>query len=278
MRFACCVVAVCGVTCGAGAALVDVRIVERTGQMVADAADPQLDFAVQVRVNSSTRALASPTFPIRLFGESQSHGQLSFGRISRRDDRTYTPEVGGPAPAFESGLAAQYRWQADLNSAFNGLINASGGSWTQTPDQDIGLIGGRSIGERLLGTPGLDTDGDGHPDTAAPGATRVNMPEDIQRDYFAKQNWIDVYRFRYRVTDLTPRSLDVRIFEDPLVLTFDLFNGEIFFANGVWTMRFETIQRSEISIVNWTGMVVPAPSGAAMILLGMASGVRRRRY
>lgn len=277
MRAACCVFAICGIASAATAALVEVRIVERTGQVVADAADPQLDFAVQVRVNSSTRALSNPVFGLRLFGEAQSRGQFSFGRISRLDDRMYTSEVGGPGPGFESGLAAQYRYNVDINSAFNGLINANGGPWTQGPDQDIGLVFGRSLGARLVQTPGLDADGDEVPDTAAPGATTAVVPGEILSAYFAQQNWIDVYRFRYRVIDLSPRVLDLRVLDDPSIFAMAVFNGEIVLGNGVWGQFVESVPRSEIAVTNWTGTVIPAPSVGGMILMCAVVGARRRR-
>lgn len=277
MRFVCFVVAACSTTCGVHAGLVEMRIVERTGQLVADAADSQLDFAVQVRVNSSAYVLSGAGFGLRLFGEAQTRGQFSFGRISRIDDHTYTPEIGGFAPGFESGVAAQYRFLVDLNSGFNGLINASGGSWTQTPDQDIGLVGARSGGARFLQTPRMDTDGDEQPDTAAPGATTAIIPENIRRDYFATENWIDVYRFRYRVIDLTPRALDLRVADIPTSLDISVASGEIRFVNGLWGQTVQTVPHSEVSIVNWQGTVVPAPAATGMLLFCAAFGRRRPR-
>lgn len=257
----------------ASAALVDLRIVERTGQAVATPSDNTLDFAVQVRVNSPTLAIGANGFDIRFFGEAESWGQLSRGRITSTADFTYTSEIGGPAANFHSGLPGHMRYFANINSGFNGSINVTGGPFTNTPDQEIGIVGGIARQDTLLSIPGVDADGDSIPDVVGAGETRGQLPSAILNEYFAQENWIDIYRFRYRVTSFADRVLDVRI---PVNNSFavNLFTGEVYQTNGVWV--YSLISTSDISIQNWTGAVVPATPTAALLVCGGALALRRR--
>lgn len=274
MKRTICVACVAAISGSASAALVELRIVERTGQAVASPGDDTLDFAVQARVNSSTLALGGYGFDIRFFGEAESWGQLSRGRITSLSDFTYTNEVGGPAPGFHSGLPGHMRYLAGLNSAFNGLINTSGANFTNTPDQEIGLVNGLSWQSSFLSIPGVDSDGDGRPDFVAEGQDTGRVPTSILSEFFAQEQWIDIYRFRYRVSSFTNRLLDIGLVSSTRVGA-EIFDGVVTNSPTVgWGYR--TQSSPDLVVHPWSGTVVPSVPTAGMLLGGLMLSVRRR--
>ncbi|HVU64026.1 MAG TPA: hypothetical protein VHC70_08620 [Phycisphaerales bacterium] len=258
--------------------VIQLRLVERTGQSTVTSADTLLNFAVQGRVDAPDAAvgIGGFAFSIIIDGEAQNWGTLARDRISNPDG-TYYPGVLGPGSGYGNGIAAQYAYLAGISSIFNGLINSSGGGWTQTPSQDIGLISGLSAGRYFLGTPGVDTDGDGVPDTAS--GESAKLPPSVMTEYFgAKGTWIDLYRFRYTVTDLTPRELDFHIATtstdaDPVGFYFT----EAQETSGNWgTINTQIAIRPE-DITGLEVQVVPASGPGAPLLVALGWGARRRR-
>lgn len=221
---------------------VEFRIIERTGQTQATPDDGVLNFAVQARVNGGgpVRGLGAFSLNIIITGESQTFGALSRDRISNVDG-TYFAGIAGPASGVSAGLARQYGYYAGINGAYNGLINSSGATWTQTSSQDIGLITGAPLGSYLIGTPGVDVNEDGDPDTAVFGSGQpsATLPASIMREYFAADTWVDIYRFRYTLSSFSPRDLNLGITGDgvahsPTYRTFSRAINNLDFGVRSW--------------------------------------------
>ncbi|HMN42796.1 MAG TPA: GC-type dockerin domain-anchored protein [Phycisphaerales bacterium] len=227
----------------ARAQTVEFRIVERKGQTtVTGPHDARLDFAVQARsLGPPNVGIASVGFNIRIFGEPETGGILQRGLICH-PDHTYTSAIGVSNTIGQGGLASQYSYLAGINGSFNGSINASTGTFTDTPDQDIGLVTGDSVGNAFLTVPGIDLDRDGNPDgwgsgigAVPPEVVYASIPPAVMQEYFGGgSSWSDVYRFRYTVTDLAPRTLDVRL-ERPVgyAFSFAQFNAAAAWGAGL---------------------------------------------
>ena len=120
----------------AGAALgqtVEFRIVERSGRTVATPADPIMNFAVQARVVGGATNVGLGDFGCKIvaMGEPDASGDLDYLYISNANgtyDSNTTNRVHGPIGSY-SGLPAQYRYLAGLSPDFNGVINASVGTF-----------------------------------------------------------------------------------------------------------------------------------------------------
>ncbi|HMN42728.1 MAG TPA: hypothetical protein PKE29_17950 [Phycisphaerales bacterium] len=261
------------------ARVVEFRIVERTGQTVANPADPVLDFAVQARVIGGTLAGFSIE-TLTILGEPDSYGTLARGIISELDG-TYSSAIGVSATVGRAGLARQFTYVAGINSSFNGLINTSGGTFSNGPNQEIGIISASAAGSALLGTPGIDDDGDGNPDgwsgnglPAPPtNGTLVPIPTAIAQEYFASGQFIDVYRFRYTVANFSSRVLAFSTNDVTTITSVGsmIFNNGLWGAYGVSESSVATTQTLQIA-------VVPGPGGAAILCLaGVRLFARRRR-
>jgi hypothetical protein len=265
--------------CHAQQAKVELRIVERTGQMVASPSDKVLNFAVQGRVldPGSQVGIGGFAFAIIFNGEAPTAGTLARDPISLIDGQYFGGTTGAPEGSF-IGVARQYQYLVGLDGRFNGLINASGGGWTQTPSTDIGLISGLAAGQYLLGTPGVDTDLDGAPDTSSGEEAVLAGP--IMSSYFgAGGNWIDLYRFRYTVSSFTARTLDVHLVStssdpDPSAFLFTKLES----VDGSWGMVGAQVSVVQDDIQGVHVMVVPAPGCVAMgaMAASMVFGRRRR--
>ncbi len=283
MRASVMCVAAVGVVCVSGAAQGQVRaefrIVERTGQSAADSSDNVLNFAVQARITSpgNTLGLGEYAFAMVINGEGESRGVLSRDRITALNDGTYYSGIAGPGAGFASGVAQQFGYTAAINSQFNGLINQSAGVWTQTSSQDIGLVVGSAYGSSLLQAPGVDTDGDGTPDTAI-GANAV-IPQSIMGPYFAAGQFIDIYRFRYTVTDLSARTLNFQLRSSdttPLPQAWTFVSANL--QQGLWGVSPTT--QVAVSAADFQGIsiaVTPAPGAAGLLGLACVAGMGRRR-
>jgi hypothetical protein len=259
-------------------AQIQLRLVERSGQIVASATDPVLNFAVQGRVvgNGVGVGIGGFAFAIVIGGESQSWGTFGRDRITNSDG-TYYAGIASSGGGVISGVDGQHAYLVGINSIFNGLINASGGGWTQTPSQDIGLVSGLAAGQSFLSTPGVDTDQDGVPDSASEGSAK--LPPEIMSDYFgAAGTWIDLYRFHYTVSNLTARSLDFHIIStssDPDPVGFYFTEAQQ--TSGNWGTINTQQAITPDNVQGFVGLVIPAPGGGAAVLLGAAWGSRRRR-
>jgi hypothetical protein len=209
-------------------AQVELRIIEREGRTgVSSPSDPPLNFAVQGRIAGS--GIAAFGFNIHFLGEPEAYGTLTRGLISNLD-HTYSTALAANNSVGRGGLAYQFGYLAQISASFNGVINTSSGSFTNTPDQEIGLVTGAAIGSALLGTPGVDTDDDGNPDTWPGSGTTATLPPSVSSTYFGgAAHWVDLYRFRYTPTDFRPRTIRIRL---------QSLQGtaiqSLMFAGGVW--------------------------------------------
>lgn len=267
-----CVVGLCTGSATAQARF-EYQIVERTGQTLVDPTDNVLDFAVRVRVtNSSTAMYAGGGLMIQMPGESQASGMLARGIISNTDG-TYSSALGVSAPGTLSGVAASYRYLIGLNSAFNGGINANVGPALHNPAiQDIVGISPFPGGDGLVNTPGLFTF---DPNTGEPIAPAGNtVPQAIGNQYFgARGNWIDIYRFRYTVTNFTPRTVPV----NPLPDGNGKWFSQLSLVESIWGAQTlgNDVEPSRVTNFGTTFQVIPAPASA--LALGFSALVIRRR-
>lgn len=247
-------------------ATVDLRIVPRFGQTpIVAGYEASLDLAVQARVSSfgDSFGLSSFAFNLRVVGEAENAGLLQRASISNFDG-TYDPGISMISSVGRGGLARQYTYLAMLNSAFNGRVNASMGTFTNGPDQEIGLITGASAGERFLGTPGIDDDGDGVPDALSPSAS-------VMRTYFGADEWIDIYRFRYLISRFTGRGFSMRLEDVSGVQVFT----EVRDAQGLWGPS--NIPVSTVSTQGFDLYTIPVPGAGVMVAVACCVLARRRR-
>lgn len=261
----------------AGSALaqsVEFRIMQRpaggAGQATGDVSSTEniKNFAVQARVvgGSASQGLGNFSFNIVMDGEAESNGTLTRIRTSNADGTYNNNTANNPNQTVgQGGLAGQYSYLAGLSAAFNGVLNANSGAWTQTAFQDIGLVTGAPIGTGLLAV--TDVDGDGAPDT---GTNAVDST--IANTYFgAGGNWVDLYRFRYTVTNFAGRTVNVGL----TGLSAQVFTN-LQESGGNWGPDAPT----SITAVSGTGTsfnVIPAPASAALLGLGGLVAARRRR-
>jgi hypothetical protein len=219
---------------------VQFRIVERTGRVTIGPGDEAANFAVQARVVGAapTVGIANASFDVRIVGEPDANGVLARGLISS-PDHTYSPAVGISSVVGVGGLASQFSYLAFLNPVFNGAINTTVGVHANGPDQEILLVSAQTAVGPLLQTPGVDNDGDGNPDAwpgsgsgAIPvGTTRVALSRTTSAIYFgADAHWVDIYRFRYTVTNFAPRTLRLHLDN----VAADVFSQLAFSLGGQW--------------------------------------------
>ncbi len=263
--------AAAALSASAHAQSVEFRIVERTGQtqvvggMGGGGGDTDLDFAVQARVIGGTpaHALGGFGFDIVLTGESDAWGTLNRGRISN-PDHTYATTFAVSSAVGIGGLAVQYTYLAGLSAAFNGVINLSTGSFTNTPqNQEIGLVTGFTFGAPMLATPGFDPGGEGNPATWSQygtGATPSSgdtaaIDAATGATYFALGQFVDVYRFRYTVTDFTSRRISATIVH-PTAQVFPRF----IYSNGAWNTQTSALDPVQITV---TGVTVDVGSSGS---------------
>jgi hypothetical protein len=266
----------------ASAQTVEFRIVERTGQtQVTPGGDVVLDFAVQAKVTAGAvgTALCGFAFDIVMVGEPDASGLLAKGLISN-PDHTYAAGFSANSAVGSGGLAAQYDSLANISAVFNGSINTSVASFTNTPgNQEIGLVTGAMLSPAILATPGMDPLGEGNPATwsgyghgATPifGSTAALDPA-IGAGFFAEGQFVDVYRFRYTVTDFTGRQINVTL-RNVAVQAF----GQFLFTNNTWGPQCNTLGANELTVtgvsivVGVPGACCDAASSACTMVLGGA--------
>jgi hypothetical protein len=252
---------------------VELRIVERTGRSaVTGASDAELNCAVQGRVvgGPAGSILANFTFAIRIVGEPETSGLFARGLIDNAD-HTYASEVGLSSTVGRGGVASQYSYLAALNASFNGLINTTNSGYAGYPDQDIGEITGDATGSALLNTPGIDADGDGNPDTwsgngsgaAPPNGVLVGINPGAATTYFAAGgNWIDLYRFRYTVSEFTARTLVFRLQSATAAV-----GQQINYQGGLWGAK---VLGSVQTVA--TDLLIPVAAPTAAVCCDVTSG------
>jgi hypothetical protein len=245
--------------------------------------DAILDFAVRARVTSTNHSLLSGFgFDVAIPGEADANGTLSHGTISNVDGTYFTGLQAAASPMTGvHGLARQYTYLAGIGANFNGAVNISVGTFTNSPSsQEIGLVTGLGQGATLLGTPGVDPLGDGNPSTYSPygvhavpseGATAALTPS-IGAAYFAEGTFVDVFRFRYTVTNFTYRSFDVSLRSVSAQIA-----TQFVFRNSAWALDSTTFTGA--LVIPWTVNVgaFPSPSAASLFACCAALAAHRRR-
>ena len=280
-----CIIA--GVAGAAQAATVEFRIVERRSQVaynpfIASSVplnDAVLNFAVQARVVGGLNGEALGNFGFNILSnEAESAGALARGKISVAGTANYETgptQYNANSTLGQGGLASSYTYLAGINGAFNGVINANSGSWTQTPFGDIGLVTGSPTGSAGLlayGASGfIDGGGFSVPDSWTAGNTAPLDPAVAQQFFGASNNFVDLYHFNYTIISTASR-----------VVTFSL--------GGINAQTFTSLSRSDnvwgpatpidATLILNTGAsvsVVPAPGAVALLGIGGLVAARRRR-
>ncbi len=274
------ILSACALAAAAGTALaqggtVEFRLVELTGQTqvgptFSGATDAVLNFGVQARVTGvAGRGIGDWAFNIRIAGEAEGGGTLARLRINNGDGTLFT---GAPSTSTTGGgvlgVATAHRYLVGLNGNFNGLINTSAGTFTNGPDQEIGLVGGTARGAGLNGTGLIAFD----PDTGAASiASDPDYTTGLENFFGANGVWTDLYRFRFTVSNLAARTLSFRI-ESATAATFSnlVLAGADFAGNT-------TGGTAQTSTFGLDIPVVPAPASVALVGLGGLALARRRR-
>jgi len=262
---------------------VEFRILERRGQtawnpfstQTVPGNDNVLNFTVQARVVGGTPGEALGNFGFDIVSnEAQGNGTLAKARITTAGTPNYdtsAAQYGSNATVGTGGLAGSYAYLASVNPNFNGLINASGGSFTENPAvNDLGLVtGSPTAGFLLLST---DSDGDGNPDTYSGSGSTAPLDPALADQFFAADgNWLSMYNFNYTVSNTSSR-----------VINFSLANvqaqtfHDLALANSVWGPN-NPVNAMQISAAGINIPVSPAPGAAALLGLGGLVAARRRR-
>jgi hypothetical protein len=247
-------------------------------------ASPSGNYAVQARVTAGANgsALGGFSFDIVIPGEADANGTLAKLRISAADGTYYSGAAVTNATVGAGGIARTYSYLAGISASFNGLINTSSGTFTNQPtQQEIGLVTGSATGSALLATPTFDPSNEGNPATwsgygvgATPpsGATAPIDPV-LGPQYFAQGQFIDIYRFRYTVSNFTGRQFTITVAN----ASAQVFN-QFVFNNGAWGPQATTVAAGNITTTGlMTGTAFPAPTSAALLGLGAVVASRRRR-
>ncbi len=265
----------------ASASTVEFRIVERRGQtswnpFIAQTSpfnDNILNLAVQARVTGGTlnESLGNFSFNIIMPGEPETGGTLNKGAISNADGtyNTGASAFNNNATVGRGGLPAIYSFLAGIASDFNGVINTSGGAWTQTPDQDLGHITGVPAGGLLLLLAGDATMT--NPATYPGTGTTAPIDTTIANTYLAaNSNWVDVYHFNYTITSQTLRPFHF-ILDSANAQTFSSFQ----LANGVWGPAVPL--NAPVITTGLDLQLVPAPGTLALLPIAAFACTRRAR-
>ncbi|HVU65052.1 MAG TPA: hypothetical protein VHC70_13810 [Phycisphaerales bacterium] len=271
------VCAACALTGAAGVSFgsnIELRLAEQSGQVIASPSDAVLDFAIQGRVTGGG-GLASWYFDsVQLVNDLESQAVLSRLRISNPDGTYYTGIPTILSTIGQGGVAAQYAFLPNLSSGFNGLINMSGGPFTNGPDNEIGTPSGFAGGQFLLNTPGVDTDGDGRPDSVPAPATSGALSTSIMQEYFGQDQFVDLYRFGVAFTDLTPRFVTIRL-NGALARSFTEVNLSA--DTALWGVTQQPVGSDTVGTTEFVVEVVPAPGVGTLTALSAAGVLVRRR-
>ena len=262
---------------------VEFRIVERQGQVsipfmvgATPTTDNVLNYSVQARVvgGTATQFLGTFQFDIVASGEPDSLGTLS-KLLTSNADGTYAANTAqaNNSTIGRGGLSAIYTYLAGIGANFNGLINTSAGSFTNTPgNQEIGLVTGFPAGNSLLLLTDLNLDG--NPDTYPGTGTTAPVDPSIASEFLgASGNFVDVYRFKYTVSNTTT----IRF------ITFGLANASaqigtsLQFTNGVWG----PVQANAPFVATTANPILtgifPSPGAAGVFACAGLLWTRRRR-
>jgi hypothetical protein len=276
----------------ATAQTVEFRVIERhpggtglnSGNILIGPGYNILDYAVQARVTGAADVgFGQASFSIQMPGEFESRGTLVRGTINNADG-SYFPTIATSSSAGKRvGVANAYAYLVGLDSKFNGVINGSSGSWTQSSaQQDIGLITPAARGASYLqyvdlqgATPGSDPDG-------VPDNGTGQVDPDVLNQYFgANGNWVDIYRFEYIVSDFMPFGpIPVNLVIDPDT-TVSIFSTSAFRHDAdanvdVWTPDLHSAPFTVAPSPTFR-VFIPAAAPSALFGLAALAIVRRRR-
>jgi uncharacterized protein (TIGR03382 family) len=268
---------------GAANAQVEFQIYERTGQSVASSADALLEIGVRARVTGGAM-LGGYNFNI-LTNDAESNGSMAFARITQfgnyiSNSSAWPADARQGQSGYWGGLPSTYSYLAGINGQFQGLINTSGGTFTNNPAvNEIGLVAGAATGNALLGVPGVDDDGNNVPDLAPGNAAGTSSNGDtspvdptIAATYFAQGQFIDVYHFRYTVSNFSQRTIHFSL-GDLGAQTFT----QLLYNNGAWGAENTTADAGQVSAGTLDIQVTPTPATVALMGLGGLVVARRRR-
>jgi hypothetical protein len=258
---------------GTAAGQVEFRIVTRTAgaanQIAASQANPVtsaqnfVPFAVQARVIGN-RSLGNFNFDIIL---SDLEAQGTLGRLGTTDSvgaYAANPTNAAGIAGGRAGLPNQYYFLAGINPNFNGLINQSAGTFVNSPLNEIGLVTGSPTGDGIVALTDLDFDG-------APDSGSGPLDAAVSDGFLGSNgNWVDVFRFRYTVTDFTARDVSVTL-RGATAQTFT----NLGLAQGQWGPASPA--DASVASQGLIFSVIPAPASAALLGLGGLVAARRRR-
>jgi hypothetical protein len=268
----------------ANAQSVEFRIRERQNQTQWNLGQPTaaplndgiLNYTVQGRVvgGSAGSFLGNFSFDVVASGEADANGLVQKAAISNADGsyNTSASQYNANATVGRGGLSAVYSYLAGISPNFNGLINLSGGTFTNTAgSQEIGLVTGSPSGSALLLL--ADTGGTGNPDTYSGSGTTAPVDGTLANSFLgANGNWVSLYNFNYTVSNTTTDRF----------ITFSLANVAaqigtgLQLSNGVWgPVQANATATSGTNAVNI--IAIPAPASAALLGLGGLVATRRRR-
>ena len=109
--------------------------------------------------------------------------------------------------------------------------------------------------------------------TPPPGTTAAVNPS-AAGPYFANGQFIDVYRFRYTVTDLTMRNLHFTL----AVNAAQDFTQFVFGPSNQWAAQNSAVPLTNVSSTSLDISVIPAPGVAGLFALaGLGASTSRRR-
>jgi hypothetical protein len=257
---------------------VEFRIVERNAanQGIINAAPPAMgtpldsvntrgNYAVQARVTPGPNgvALGGFSFGIVIPGEPDANGTLARLHISNSDGTYWTGAGGVVNSVGIGGLAKTYSYLAGLSGTFNGMINTSAGTFTNQPgQQEIGLVTASATGSALLGTPEMDPGFEGNPATwssygsgGSPNTgDTASLDPALAGPYFAEGQFIDVYRFRYIVSNFSSRAFTITLAN----AAAQVFN-QFLYNNSAWGPQATTVDAGSVSVTGLQVSVAPDP-------------------
>lgn len=275
-----------GLAGSAQAATVEFRLVERQGRssFTPDIVgfSNQLNFSVEARVVGGAVGESLGNFSFNLtsnegdFNTNPTGTLFSQAAISTIAGQYDPTNYNDQASVGRGGLAHQYSYLAGINPNFNGLIDSSGGAWTEsTTLADIGLVTGAPIGGPMLDL--FSTNGNRPATQPSSLATTATMDVALAHQYLGATNvgggdgdWIAIYNFNATLQSNATRAM---------VVTLGGVQAQTFTswakANGVWGPASPVNAQATGGAI--TIQILPAPGAAALLGLGGLVATRRRR-
>lgn len=287
-------VVACGcIAASSSAAVVNIRIVERTDQRewtnsvispVSTTTDRSrtnniFNFSVQMQIRDLTFAsrvfLGGYAFDI-VTNDTVDKGVFSRLRTNVSvplDDVSHVWSTDGNLTNFESntagssGVPRQYAsavmQNGDANGQFTGPASVSG------VNQIVGVVG-RASGSTMLDMIGF---GENNPLSYTGISDSAEVGEGEERSLWGGDgNWFDVYRFNYTATSDVARNL--RFSVTPHSATVFSHYARV---NGEWGLGGEESASVVPVSSTWTIRIVPAPNGVILLAAALTLVQRRRQ-